>query len=81
MTPTEAIPGHIIEIVDTTMEALHTDVTVLITFAATHHIEDHPHLEVPQLILEITVDPDHILHINQVRELHINLHPVLTEPQ
>ena len=81
MTPTEAVPGHIIEIVDATIEALHATTTVFIAFAATHHIEDHPHIEVPQLIPEIAADPDHILHINQVRECHINLHPVLTEPQ
>ena len=77
MTPTEAIPGHIIEIVDAPIGALCTATTVLIAFA----IEDHPHREVPQLIPEITVDPDHILHINQVRKLYIKLHPVLTEPQ
>ena len=81
MTPTEANPGHIIEIVDTTIEALCTAATVLITFTATHHITDHPHVEVPQIIPEIAADPDHELHINQVRELHINLHPVLTELQ
>ena len=81
MTPKEAIPGHIIEIVDATIEALCTATTVLIIFAATHHIKDHPHAEVPQLIPEITADPDHILHINQVRELCTTLHPVLTELQ
>ena len=81
MTPTEAIPGHMIEIVDATIEALHATATVLINFATTHHIKDHPHVEVPPLIPEIAADPDHILHINQVRELCINLHPVLTEPQ
>ena len=80
-TPTEAILGHIIEIVDATIEALHTATTVLITFAMTHHIKDHPHVKGPPLIPEITADPDHVLHINQVRELCINLHPVLTEPQ
>ena len=81
MTPTEAVPGDIIEIMDTTIEALHTAATVLITFAITQHLEDHPHVEVPQLIPEIVADPDHILHINQVRQLCINLDPVLTEPQ
>ena len=64
MTPTEAIPGHIIEIVDATIEALHTTATVLITFTATHHIEDHPHVEVPPHIPKIAADPDHIQHIN-----------------
>ena len=81
MTPAEAVSGHIIEIVDATIEALHATATVLITFTMMHHIEDHPHIEVPQLIPEIIADPDHILHINQVRQLCINLHPVLTEPQ
>ena len=33
-TPTEAIPGHITDIVDATIEALHITATVLITFAA-----------------------------------------------
>ena len=80
MTPTEAIPGHIREIVAATIEALCATATVLIIFAMTHHTKDHPHAEVPQLIPEIAADPDHIPHINQVRELHINLHPVLTEP-
>ena len=74
MTPTEAIPGHIIEIVDATIEALCATATVLITFAMT------PHIEVPQPIPEFTADQDHALHTNQVRELHVNLHPVLREP-
>ena len=74
--------SHIIEIVDATIEAFHAAATVLITFATTHHIKDHHlHVEVPQLIPEITADPDHVLHINQVRKLCINLHPVLKEPQ
>ena len=81
MIPTEAIPGHITEIVDTTREELHTAATVLIAFAMTHHTNDHPHVEAPQLIPEITANPDHKLHINQVRELCINLHPVPTKPQ
>ena len=81
MTPTEAVPGHIIDIVDTTIEALCIATTVLITFATTTHIKDHPHVEVPQPIPEIAADPDHVLYINQVRKLHINLHPALTEPQ
>ena len=79
MTPTEAIPGHIIDIVDATIEALHITATVLIAYAMTHHIEDHPHTEVPQLTPETTADPDHVLHINQVKN-SIKCHPVLTEP-
>ena len=81
MTPTEAILSQSIETVDTFIEALHDAVTVLITFAVTHHIKDHPHTEVLQLIPEITADPDHILHINQVRKHHTNLHPNLAELQ
>ena len=79
MTPAEAYPGHIIDKVDATIEALHVTTTVLITFAATHHIKDHPHIKVPQPILEIAADPDHALHINLVGKL--NLHPVLTGQQ
>ena len=81
MTPTEAVPGHIMEIVDTTIEALHATTTVLIAFAATNHVKDYLHVEVPQPIPEIAPDPDQVLHINQVRELHRNLHPVLTDSQ
>ena len=81
MTPTEAIPGHIIGTVDATIEALYIAVTVLIAFTVTPHIKDHPHVEVPQPIPEIEANPEHELHINQVRELCINLHPALTEPQ
>ena len=64
MTPTEAIPGHIIEIVDATIEALSATAIVLIAFATRPHIKDHLHVEVPQPILEIAADPDHILHKN-----------------
>ena len=35
MTPTEAVPGHIIDIVDAIIEALHVTTTVLIAFAVT----------------------------------------------
>ena len=81
MTPTEAIPGHIIEIVGATIEALHTTASGLIAFAMTCHIKDHPHTEVPQLIPEIAADPDHVPHINQVIKLCTNLHPTLAELQ
>ena len=77
MTPTEAIPGHIIDIVDATIEALHVTATVLTIYATTPHTKDHPHAEVPRLIPETAAYPDHVLHINQVRKLHLNLHPVL----
>ena len=74
MTPTEAIPGHIIE-------ALHITTTVLIVITMTPHTEDHPHTEVPQLIPGIAGDPDHGLHITQVRGPCINLHPILMKLQ
>ena len=55
MTPTEAIPGHIIEKVDATIGVLHDTVTpVLIITTVTHHIEDHPNVGVLQLIQKIT---------------------------
>ena len=75
ITPKEATLNCIIETVDATIEALNDATTALITFAVTHHIKDHPHTEVPQLIPEITADQDHILPINQVRKLSINLYP------
>ena len=82
MTPTEAIPGHIIETVDATIGVFHDAITpVLIIFAVKHHIEDHPHIGVLQLIQKMAADPDHILHINPVRKLHINLLPILAELQ
>ena len=43
----------------------------------THHTENHPHVEVPQLIPEIPADPDHMPHTNQVRAPH----PVLAGQQ
>ena len=52
---------------DTLIEAHHiTDTQVLIIINVTHHTEGHHHIEVPQLIPEITADLDHILHTNQV---------------
>ena len=40
MTPTEAIPGHIIETVDSTIGVPHDTVTPgLMDFTVTHHIE------------------------------------------
>ena len=65
----EAIPGHIIERVDATIGVLHNAITpVAIIIAVTHHMEDHPHIGVLQFIQKITADPDHILHIKQVRK-------------
>ena len=77
MTPTEAIPDHIIETVDATIGVLHDTISpVFIIFAMTHHIKDHPDIEVLQLIQKIAAALSHVLHINQVRKLHINLHPI-----
>ena len=81
MTPTETIPGHIIDIVDATIEALHVTTTVLIAFTTTPYTEYHPHAEVPQLIPETAADPDHVLHISQVIKVSPNLHPVLAGQQ
>ena len=78
MTPTEAIPGHIIETVDTTIGVLCDAITPML-FAVTYHIEDHPHIGVLQLIQKIIADPNHALHINQLRKLCISLHLVLAE--
>ena len=47
MTPTEAVPGHIIDIVDATIEALYVTATTLIAFTMTPHTKDHPHAKVP----------------------------------
>ena len=81
-TPTDAIPGHITETVDATIGTLCDAVTpVLIIFTVTHYINDHPHTGVLQLIQKITGDPDHTLHINQVRKLCISLHPILADLQ
>ena len=63
------------------MEALHVTTTVLITYAMTHHTKYDPPTEVPQFISETTADPDHILHINQVRKLHLHTHPALAGQQ
>ena len=52
---------------------------VLITINMTHHIEGHQHLEVPQLIPEITADLDHILHTDPVEWHLLNLHLALTK--
>ena len=79
ITHTEVIPDHI---TNATTGALHNTITpALIIIVVTHHTRDHPHIEVPQLIPEITVDPDHITHIKQVRTPHLNPHPVLAGQQ
>ena len=53
----------------------------LITIALTHHIGDHPHVEVYQPIPETTAGPDHAHHTDQARTLHLNPHPVPTGHQ
>ena len=79
ITHTGVTPDHI---TDTTTGALHDTITpALIVIAMIHHNRDHPHIEVPQLIPEITVNPDHTPHINQVRTPHSNPHTVLVGQQ
>ena len=69
-------------ITDATIGALHDAITpALIVITVAHHTKDHPHAEVPQLIPEIVADPDHILHINQVRKPCLSLHPALAGQQ
>ena len=79
-TPTEVIPGHIIETVDTTIGVLcNAIIPVHIIITVTQHIKDHPHIAILQFIQKIAAGPDHVLHIKQVRKLHINLHLILTK--
>ena len=52
---------------------------VFIIIDATHHTEGPHHIEVPQLIPEITADLDHILHTDPVEQHLLNLHPVLAK--
>ena len=74
MIHTEVIPDHI---TDATIGALHDTITpAVIVIAVTHLTREHPHVEVYQLISEITADPDHVHYINQVRTPHLNPHPV-----
>ena len=46
-----------------------------------HHTQDHLQKEVLQHIQETTADPDSTLHLNQVRELSINLHSTVVGHQ
>ena len=50
-------------------------------FTVTHHIEGHPLIGILLLAQKIAADPNHALHISQVRKFHINLHPILAELQ
>ena len=47
----------------------------------THHITDHPHIGVCWLTWEITADPEHNLHIDQVRKHNIKLHRDIADLQ
>ena len=67
-------------ITDALTEACHIIYTqVLIIIDATHHTEDHHHIEVPPCIPETAADLDHVLHTNPVEWHLLNLHPVLTK--
>ena len=48
MTPTEAIPGHIIETVDATIGVLHNAI-----FTKTHHTKGHPLIGILLLTLKV----------------------------
>ena len=61
---------------------LHDAITPMLTvITMTHHTTDHPHIGVLQHLQEITADPDHNLHINQVGKHNINLYPNIAELQ
>ena len=80
MIPTEAIPGHIIEIIDIIIGVCHDAITpVLIIPAVTPHIADHLPTGAHQLTHRTTADHDPIQHTNQVRKPCINLHPIPAE--
>ena len=82
MTPTEAIPGHIIETVDATIGVPYDAIIqVFIDFVVTHHIKGHPHIGVLHLTQKTAADPNHALHISQVRKFHTSLHPILADLQ
>ena len=80
MIPTEAAPGHIIEMVDVTIGVLHDALTpVLIIPIVTPHIADCLHKEAHQFTLRTMADHDPIQHTNQVRKPCINLNAILAE--
>ena len=76
-THTEVTPDLITDILTGAHHVINTP--VFIVFDATHYTEGHHHIEVPQLIPEITADPDHILYTDQVEQHLLNLHPVLAK--
>ena len=76
-THTEVTPDLI---TDSLTEAHHIiNTQVLIIIDATHHIEGHPHTEVPPLIPETAADLDHVLHTDPVEWHLLSLHLVLTK--
>ena len=79
ITCTEATPDHV---TDALTGALHITITqALIVVTVTQHTGNHLHIEAPPLILEITADPEHVPHTNQVRLPLLCLHPVLAGQQ
>ena len=67
MIPTGAVPGHIIETVDTTIGVLHDALTpVLIIPAMTLHIADYLHTGAHHLTLRTRADHDPVQQTNQV---------------
>ena len=79
ITHTEAAPDHV---TDALTGALHVTTTqALIIITATHHTGNHLHIEAPSLILEITADPGHVPHTNQVKLPLLNLQSALAGQQ
>ena len=75
--PTEAIPGHIIETVNTIKEVPHDALTpVLIVPTMTPHIADCPHTGVHHLTFRTIAGHTPDQHTSQVRKPYINLHPI-----
>ena len=80
MIPTEAVPGHIIEIIDIIIGVLHDALTpVLIIPAMTPHLADCLHTGAHQLTLRTAAGHNPIQHTNQVRKPCTNLHPIPAE--
>ena len=67
---TEVAPDHITDTLQDTITP------ALITITVTHHIADHPYVEVYQPIPEIAAGPDHAHDTNQVRTPNLNPHPI-----
>ena len=77
ITPTEAVPGHIIEITDNIMEVVHDTHTHPLThiiLTMTLYIVDHPDTEALQLTLEIKVDHALNQHTNPPEKAQTNHH-------